>query len=466
MSSASSTGDSAGVAAAPHTLDVSDVIGNASIERFHIEIFALCMACLMMDGFDVQALGYVAPALIEEWKIAPASLGAVFGAGNFGVLIGSLSLSILADKVGRRPVLLAGTLIFSSLTLFAVTASTVNGLLVLRFLAGLGLGCIIPNATALIGEYSPRRLRVTLMGLVSLGFTIGAALGGFVAAWLIPKFGWRAVFYVGGGVPLVTALVMYFRLPESIPFLILRGREQHPAIAHLLKRIAPSTDTTAIRYAANDPQATGMPFSRLFREGRGLGTISLWIVNFMNLLNAYLLSSWLTTVARETGLRSSIAVLVGTTLQVGGICGTLGLMWLISRHGFARVLTASFALGSLSVALIGQRDASLSVLFVVVFAAGACIIGGQPALNALAGSYYPTYLRSTGIGWALGVGRVGAIVGPVVAGEFIRQQWTSEHIFRAAAIPALISAAILCGWPWLKSAAGADEDSVGRPVSG
>jgi MFS transporter, AAHS family, 4-hydroxybenzoate transporter len=449
------------------TLDAAEVIGNARIRPFHVEIFAICLACLMLDGFDVQALGYVAPALVGEWKIAPASLGTVFGAGNFGVLIGSLSLTMLADKVGRRPVLLWGTALFSSLTLLTTTVDTVNGLLVMRFLAGLGLGSIIPNATALIGEYSPLRLRITLMGLVSIGFTAGAALGGFLAAWLVPAYGWRAVFYVGGSAPLVLLVVMFFRLPESIPFLALRRRDGHEvAIARLLKRISPLSGTSAMPAAAKERAREGLPLSRLFSEGRGRGTICLWIVNFMNLLNAYLLSSWLTTMVREAGLPTSTAVLVGTTLQVGGIAGTLVLMWFIARHGFAAVLTASFALGSLSIAAIGQHGMSLWVLYLVVFTAGACTVGGQPALNALAGSYYSTYLRSTGIGWALGIGRVGAIVGPVLAGDLIRRHWTSEQIFRAAAVPALISAVILCCWPWIQPAPGADRHSLRQPVSG
>jgi MFS transporter, AAHS family, 4-hydroxybenzoate transporter len=168
-------------------------------------------------------------------------------------------------------------------------------------------------------------------------------------------------------------------------------------------------------------------------------TILLWVVNFMNLLNLYFLASWLPTVVRDAGHSASTAVLAGTILQVGGTIGTIGLAWLISRLGFIRVLTVSFGVACVTIALIGQPGVSLAIVFVLVFAAGWCVVGGQPGINALAGTFYPTYLRSTGVGWGLGVGRAGAIVGPVVGGEFMRRQWSTRDIFFAASVPALIS---------------------------
>ncbi len=430
-------------------INVSDLIDNAPLGVFQMGVCLLCGLSLIMDGFDTQAMGYVAPAVIQQWKIPSASLGPVFGAAPLGVLFGSLAFSILADKIGRRPVLIALTLFFSLLTILTARAGSVNELLLLRFISGTGLGGIIPNATALVGEYSPRGMRIFMMMLATNFFNAGAAFGGFVSAWLIPSFGWRSVFYFGGIVPLVAGALMLFLLPESLQFLVLKGR-QGANVRKWLKHIAPQASIGGgTQLVVREHKHKGMPFLQLFREGRATMTILLWIINFMNLLNVFLLASWLPTVMRAAGYSTSIAVLVGATLQVGAVMGTLVLGWLIEIFGFLPVLSACFFIACANVAMIGTPGLPLLFLFAVVFVAGWCITGAQPGLNALSATYYPTNLRSTGIGWGLGVGRIGAIVGPVVAGELIRLKWSSQALFIAAAIPALISALLVFSLRWV-----------------
>jgi AAHS family 4-hydroxybenzoate transporter-like MFS transporter len=427
-------------------LDIADRIDNSPVGALQIATFALCLLCLIMDGFDVQALGYVAPEIVREWKVSNAALGPVFGASNFGVLVGSLVFSMLADKVGRRPILVGATLFFGVMTIVAARAASVGELLAFRFVAGIGLGCIIPNATALVGEYSPRRLRGPLMMIIGgVGFTGGAAIGGFISAFLIPRFGWRSVLYFGGAVPLLIALAMLLWLPESLQFLVVR-RKARASIVKWLRRIDATVPSGPdVEFVVREESREGVPAVHLFREGRSAVTILLWIANFMNLLNLYFLASWLPTVVRDAGHSVSTAVLAGTILQVGGTIGTVGLAWLIGRLGFIPVLTASFGLASVTIALIGQPVFSIAVVFVLVFIAGWCVVGGQPGINALAATFYPTYLRSTGVGWGLGVGRAGAIVGPVVGGEFMRRRWSTRDIFLAAAVPAVISTLALLG---------------------
>jgi len=420
-------------------LDVSEVIDNSAIGPVHISTFTLCALCMVMDGFDVQALGYVAPAIIQEWKISPALLGPVFGASNFGVLVGQLSFTMVADKVGRRPVLIAGAVAFGLLTLLTGRVTNVEELFAVRFLAGAALGSIIPNATALIGEFSPKRSRVTLMTWVGIGFTAGAALGGFVAAWMIPRFGWPSVFYFGGTIPILLAALMMLWLPESLKLLALKGRRRD-YIATWLKKVSPSTPiTNETAFVVPEASKQGVPLVHLFRDGRAIATLLLWVVNFMNLLNLYSLANWLPTVVRGAGYSTSTAVLVGTMLQVGGTISPFLFAWLIMRKGFIPVLAATFALGTVMIALIGQPGISLALLVTIVFIAGACVVGAQPSVNALSATYYPTYLRATGLGWGLGIGRAGSIVGPVVTGWFIALQWTTQSIFLALAIPALTS---------------------------
>jgi AAHS family 4-hydroxybenzoate transporter-like MFS transporter len=253
------------------------------------------------------------------------------------------------------------------------------------------------------------------MMIVTNGFTIGAMIGGFLSAWLIPTYGWRSVFVVGGVVPLLLLGPMFAWLPESF------GREQ---------------------------RRERFPLARLFADGRAVGTVLLWTVNFMNVLNAYFVSSWLPTVVRGAGYPTETAVLVGASVQTGGVLGTLALGWVLPRVGFVPVLTVCFLTAAVNLALIGQPGLALPLLFLVAFLAGLGIFAGQPGLNALAATFYPTEMRSTGIGSGLGIGRFGAFIGPLVAGELMRNQWTTQDLFHAAAIPAAISAMAIVALRW------------------
>jgi AAHS family 4-hydroxybenzoate transporter-like MFS transporter len=429
-------------------VNISEVIANSTFGSFQLGLCILCGLCLIMDGFDVQAMGYVAPAILKEWHVPNAQFGPVFGSGLFGVLVGSLFFSMIADKIGRRPVLIGVTLWFSVLTFLTAFAANVQQMLVIRFLAGTALGAIMPNAVALVGEYSPRRLRVTIMMIVGNGFTAGAAFGGFIAAWLIPHFGWRSVFYFGAVAPLIIAVIMILALPESLQFLVLHRKRLEQAV-RWLRRIDPAASADADQYFVAEKKRQGVPWVHLFHEGRGVGTILLWIINFMNLLNLYFLASWLPTVANQAGYGMGTSVLVGTMEQVAGMIGGFSLGWFVQRLGFVPVLTTCFAVGCVNIALIGHPGLSLSMLFTVVFLAGFGVVGGQTAINALSATYYPTDLRATGIGAGLGVGRIGAIVGPVVGGVLMGQHLPSEKLFLVAAVPALISAILMVGMHWV-----------------
>src|SRR5215510_7711758 len=265
-------------------INIGQLLDDSKIGPLHIQVFTLCMICLVMDGFDVQAMGYTAPAVLKEWNVPPGSqMGQVFAAANVGVLIGSLAFSMLADKIGRRPVLIGATVFFSLMTIATgYFATNMQELLILRPISGLGLGCIIPNATALIGEFSPKRSRVVLVMGITVGFTAGAAIGGFVAAWMIPAFGWRSVFYFGGAIPLLGALAMIWGLPESLQFLAVRsaalgtlnkGRDQ---LARWLKKLDPTIriDNTT-EFVTNEVAHGGIPIVHLFRDGRTAATLLL-----------------------------------------------------------------------------------------------------------------------------------------------------------------------------------------------
>jgi AAHS family 4-hydroxybenzoate transporter-like MFS transporter len=431
----------------PQTVDVSQVLDNNKISPFQVGVFILSALCLILDGFDVQALGYLAPAIIKDWQLAPAQMGPVLSAALFGILVGSFLFSMIADRIGRRPVLVFATLFFAVVTLMTARADSIGELRFIRFIAGIGLGGIMPNAVALVGEYTPRRLRVLMMLVVTNGFNLGAVIGGLVSAWMVPSFGWRSVFYVGGFIPLVIGLMMFLWLPESLQFLVLRANAS-AKVAAWLNRIDKKVHVDAnTNFVVREEKGKGVPILHLFYEGRALGTLLLWVINFMNLLNLYFLAGWLPTIVSSSySLRAS--QLVGTTLQIGGVIGTFLFSWLIGRLGFIPVLGTAFFTACVSIAMIGQPALSLTLLFIVVFVAGFCVVGGQGAINALAATFYPTHLRSTGVGTGLGIGRVGGIVGPYVAGALVGAGWAPREIFYAAAIPALISAITMVSLRW------------------
>lgn len=431
------------------SVDISEVLDRSGISTFQIGIFILCGLCLIMDGFDVQALGPIAPAIIQEWHVPMSQMGPALSAALLGILVGSILFSMVADRIGRRPVLIFATLFFAVVTLLTSRVGTIAELRTIRFFAGTGLGGIMPNAVALVGEYSPRRMRVLLMIVVTNGFNVGAAFAGLISAWMIPAFGWRSVFLVGGAIPAIIGVLMLMLLPESLQFLALRAKD--PAkLKKWISRINPSAavdDDT--RYEVREHKTDGVPILHLFKEGRGAGTMLLWVINFMNLLNLYFLASWLPTVVNASYGSVRTGALVATTLQAGGVIGTFFFSWIVERIGFIPVLGTTFTIACVAIATIGYPSLSLFALFVVVFVAGCCIVGAQGAVNALAATYYPTNLRSTGVGSGLGVGRVGGIAGPYIAGALLAIGWIPRELFYAAAIPAFVSAVTMFSLRWV-----------------
>ena len=430
-------------APAPATLDVSEVIDNSAIRPLHIALFALCLLCMIVDGFDVQALGYAAPAIIQEWRIAPALLGPVFGAGNFGVLVGQLSLAVLADRVGRRPVLIGGALFFGVTTLATAWVVSIPELLAVRFVAGMGLGSIVPNITALISEFSPRKRRIALLTWIGTGYTAGAAIGGFLAAWMIPRFGWPSVFYLGGAIPLVLAVLMFIWLPESLKLLVLRDRNSPKDVAYIAKwlhrvdpRVHVTSATTLVVLEENRSAASVMG---LFRDGRATATA--------------------TVLGGE--LHEPAQRVFAVELASDG-CAWRRLFDVYRRargddassRWYARAVPPRLARraarfhSSADRDLRGCHDRGRADRAAGIAAGGAR--GGRVRRRSryrrgatdrecVVGDVLSDVPRSTGLGWGLGIGRAGAIVGPVVAGWFIALQWSTHAIFLALAVPALIS---------------------------
>lgn len=398
----------------------------------------MCFAVLFIDGYDTQALGYIAPALSQDWKLARGALGPVFSASLFGLMIGVLTLSPIADRIGRKLIILSSAVAFGIGSLATAFAPDFGWLLVLRFLTGLGLGGALPNAIALTAEYSPHRRRASMVMIMFIGFSVGAAVGGFIAAGLISSYGWRSIFVVGGIVPLILAPLLAMPMPESIRYLTLAGNRD-AEIAGLLKRVAPgSSFPQGTHFVINEPAIAGMPVTQLFREGRTVATILFWIVFFMSLLDIYLLANWLSTVLNDLGASVSASAAIASMFQVGGVVGAFALGNLIDRFTF-RAMSLIYLGTALAIFLIGQSGHSIPLATVAIFFGGFFLIGGQNAANALSATFYPTMARSTGVGWALGIGRIGSIIGPFIGGMMLAQHVSTETLFTYAAIPALIA---------------------------
>lgn len=425
-------------------VNINQVIDRSSLNAFQILTFVLCSLCLMLDGFDAQAMGYVGPALIPLWKIPSATWGQIASATPLGVMFGSLLFSVLADKVGRRRVLIGVTFYYAVFTLLTGMANSPGQLFWIRLIAGLGLGGIMPNTVALSGEYSPLRSRVTVMMVVANSFSAGAALGGFAAAGLIAHWGWRSVFFFGGTTPLLITLAMLFFLPESLQYCTLHNKTAD--LLKWLRKLDPAQASLAnanTRFVVQEKKQKGVPWVHLFYEGRAMGTLFIWTINFMNLLNLYFLSNWLPTVMRTAGFSTQTSVMIGATLQLAGTIGAFALGWAVHRIGFVPVLATGFLVAAVNVMLIGHPGLTMWPMFLVVALAGWGIVGGQAGVNAMSATYYPTDLRATGVGAGLGMGRMGAIIGPFVAGQLLALHWSSEQLFLAAAVPALLSSVFM-----------------------
>jgi AAHS family 4-hydroxybenzoate transporter-like MFS transporter len=431
-------GERAGTATA--VIDISEIIDHLPVAGFQVRVLLICAAVLFVDGFDTQAIGYVAPAVAQEWKLVRGALGPVFSAGLFGLMIGAILFGTIADRIGRKRIIVFSTIAFGVCSLLTTLAQDVAWLMVLRFLTGLGLGGAMPNAVALTSELSPHRRRATMVMTMFAGFSIGAALGGLLAAVLIPAFGWRSVFLIGGLAPLALAPMLGVMLPESIRYLALDGGRDRD-VAGLLRLIASDESIPAdAHFVVREPKLPGLPVAHLFAEGRSGVTLLLWSVFFMSLLDLYLLSNWLPTVLNDLGVSVSVAAVIGAMLQFGGVAGTFALGRFIDRFSF-RALALTYLSAAVAIAAIGVTGHSNALVTSAIFAAGFCTIGGQIAANALTATYYPTAIRSTGMGWALGIGRVGSIVGPLVGGAMLAAKVGVDTLFAVAAIPALIAAA-------------------------
>lgn len=423
------------------TADVSALIDDRPIGAFQVYTTLICLLLVVFDGFDTQCIAFVAPGLSNDWHLARSDLGPVFSAGLFGTMLGSLLLAPLGDRYGRKPIALVATAGVALFALLTMAASDVGELIALRILTGLGLGMVLPNAIALTIEYSPLRQRTLLTTLVVLGISLGGMIGGGLSTLLIPEFGWRSVFFVGGLLPLLSLPLVWAFLPESVRFLAAKRRAPEK-IATILRRLDPPGDYRDVEIVASAPgSARRGPVRQLFTEGRGQRTLLLWVVFIANLFLMNFMINWLPSVLHEAGLPITQAILANTLFDLGGIIGGLLLAQGVDRWSGSAILPLAYLVTAVAIACVGLFSHHPVALWVAIFLSGVGVIGAFSGVNVLSGTVYPTSIRATGVGWAFGIGRIGSVLGPVAGGIIFALHWTAEQIFLFGALPALVAAA-------------------------
>ncbi|WP_434661164.1 MFS transporter [Klebsiella sp. MISC125] len=424
------------------TIDIQAFINEHPFTKYQWMILALCFITVAMDGFDTAIIGFIASDLVQEWGVEKSALGPVMSAALVGLAVGALTAGPLADRVGRKKVLIMSIVVFGSFSLLTAFATSLNQLTLLRFLTGLGLGAAMPNAATLMSEYAPERRRALMVNLMFVGFPMGSSLGGFLSAWMIPHYGWQSVLVLGGVMPLLLAVVLIFLLPESARYMVVK---QQPAqhIAAILHRIAPVPEHAEfeLREAGQvkEKSAIGVIFSPRY----AVGTVMLCLTYFMGLLIFYLLTSWLPLLIRETGATMSQASIITALFPLGGGIGVLILGALMDKINPNKVVAVGWLLTGVFVCLVGFSTSSLLLMGVMVFIAGSIMNGAQSSMPALAAGFYPTQGRATGVAWMLGIGRFGGILGAFSGVFLMEAQLSFETIFTLLAIPAFLSAIAL-----------------------
>jgi len=415
---------------------VETALENQRIGGLQIRVAAICTVVQLCDGYDVNSIGVSVPSLTHAWNLPGPAFTTAFLWSSIGIMVGALSAGPIGDRFGRKPLLIGSLTIFGLASLLSAFAGGLGMLTILRFFTGLGIGGAFPGAATLTGDYAPHRRRALMIMVSFTGAPIGGFLCGQLAGVLLPTLGWPSVFLIGGIIPLVLVLAMIWWLPESPRFLAAKANPS-PSEAALLRRldIAPRQAP-----AADLDLAEGNPIKMLFGEGYALQTLLLWVIFFCSLMNLFLFIYWMPEVLHLTGMTPATAARATSFRELGGMMAVLYLGVFIDRFGHERTLAWNYAAGIVFIGLIALIAMPYLALVAVIFFSGLTIIGSQTGANAACGKLYPARMRTSGLGWALGIGRLGGIAAPVLGGYLLSLHMAPTHIFLSACGFALIAA--------------------------
>ncbi len=418
-------------------ISVNRLIDHAKFTPMHWRILFWCTLIIIFDGYDLVIYGVVLPILMKEWSLDPVTAGMLGSAALFGMMVGAMTLGTLSDKFGRKKMIVLCIVLFSLFTVINGFVQTPTQFAVVRFIAGLGIGGVMPNVVALMSEYSPKRIRSTMVAVMFSGYGVGGMMSAGLGIWIVPNYGWQVMFFIAG-IPLLLLPLILKMLPESVAFLVKNGEQEKAK--EILQDLVPNEkigahDTLVLA----DVTKTKAGIFNLVQDNRLVSTLSFWTAFFMCLLMVYALGSWLPKLMTMAGYGLSSSLMFLLALNVGGIIGAVGGGWLSDRFHLKPVLATFFLCGATAISLLGFQNPE-AVLYLLVMVAGAATIGSQILLYAYVAHFYPAPIRSTGLGWASGIGRIGAIIGPMLGGTLLAMSLPHQMNFILFAIPGVIAA--------------------------
>ncbi|MBA4819758.1 aromatic acid/H+ symport family MFS transporter [Pantoea ananatis] len=427
------------------SVDVRRLINQGALSGGQIRLIVLCFIVVALDGMDIAIMGFIAPSLKASWNVTNHQLGVVISAALIGLALGAMIAGPLADRFGRRLMIIFSVLFFGLWTLVTAFSHSIEQMILFRFLTGLGLGAAMPNVSTLVAEYAPERRRSFIITVVFCGFTFGAASGGFAASWLLLRYEWHSVLLLGGILPLLVLPVLIRQLPESVRFLISRGAPAE-RIRTILERMIPGSTNPHSQFQSSEADATQPDknaIATVISPRYRTGSLMLWGGYFMGLFLVYLIGSWLPSLVSKQGMTVTQAAIITAMYQAGGTLGSLFAGWLMDRFNANLALAVIYFCGGIAIVALGFSPAQVTVMSSIAFCSGFCFNGANTGMNALSASYYPTHARATGSSWMHGVGRIGAILSAFVGAEMLSLGWSFNLIFLLLAIPAVLTTAML-----------------------
>ncbi|MCB1678881.1 MAG: MFS transporter [Halioglobus sp.] len=422
-----------------------------SFSGFQILAIGLCALINVFDGFDALAIAFTAPAIAAEWRMSPAALGIVFSAGYLGMALGAMTLGTLSDRIGRRNMILYSLAALTLTMGLTATANSVASLLAYRLGSGLAIGAMLASITALTAEYSPDSKRNFTICIVQGTYAVGATLGGLLSAYLIEDYGWRSVFGVGAALNAGLFVLVYCLMPESLAFLF----NKRPAgslvrVNAIIERLGGRPLAAWPAPSVEKEAATGV--KALLQPGSRRWSLLLWVATFSAMFGNYFLLSWIPKIVVDAGLSLENAIWVGMSINAGGLCGILWLGYRSAVSGLRFMIAAFMVTAGILMMAFGFLGNNVAALMAVAVAMGFFGQAGFIGLYSVAARLYPAHVRATGIGWAIGLGRIGAIIGPSVAGLLIGLGWERPNYFMVLAIPFFVGATAI----WLVKSAQLD----------
>ncbi|WP_339530006.1 MFS transporter [Pseudomonas mucidolens] len=425
------------------SFDLQRRVDSGPMNSFQYVAIGICIVLNMIDGFDVLVMAFTAASVSAEWSLSGAQIGLLLSAGLFGMAAGSLFIAPWADRFGRRPLILFCLGISGLGMLLSALSQTPVQLALLRGLTGLGIGGILASSNVIASEYASKRWRGLAVSLQSTGYALGATLGGLLAVWLLTHWGWRSVFLFGGVVTLVVIPLVLLWLPESLDFLLARRPANALARINRLARRLGQPALAQMPAAVLKQPGAASGFGELLAPAMRRTTLLIWLLFFLVMFGFYFVMSWTPKLLVAAGLSAQQGITGGVLLSVGGIFGAALIGGLASRWPLTRVLSLFMLItAGLLVLFVGSGSsiaAALGLGLLIGLFSNGCVAG----LYALSPVVYDASVRATGVGWGIGIGRIGAIISPTVAGFLLDDGWQPLHLYGVFASVFVIAAGCL-----------------------